>query len=144
MGNKIQSEYRNDEDFSRNLDAYYKASAKMTEAKKEMSDALSSIFDYLGYTNDNTPGTVRYKDDKYEITLKQKVNKSVDANGLMDYARQNRIPVSKLQELFRFKLEIKAKEFKNASSEDKDGFIPFITTSYGTPDKTIELISKEE
>lgn len=144
MANKIVPILVQDEDFSRNLKEYYKAKADKKDAVARENEALNYCCNFLNYTKDNTPGTVRYADGNFELTFRQKTHTEVDVDALFEYAKEQRISISELRTLFDFKLKVKEETFYMLTEEARRPFEAFISTKYDSPDKEIKLIDKEK
>lgn len=110
MANRIESIQVVDEEFSKDLAGYFSALADKKKADEDAKASLARCLEFVGYDK-NAPGTVRYSDNAYELTLTQTVRREVDVDALFEYVKEKRIPLSELRSVFQFKLEVKQKNF---------------------------------
>lgn len=136
MANRIESIQVWDEEFSKDLAGYFAAMADKKKADEEAKASLARCLEFVGYDR-NAPGTVRYTDKAFELTLTQTVKREVDVDALFEYAKKERIPLSELRNVFQFKLEVKQKNFYMLPEDRRREFEPFITSKFGEPKKEI-------
>lgn len=136
MANRIESIQVVDEEFSKDLAGYFAAMADKKKADEEAKASLARCLEFVGYDR-NAPGTVRYTDNAFELTLTQTVKREVDVDALFEYAKKERIPLSELRNVFQFKLEVKQKNFYMLPEDRRREFEPFITSKFGEPKKEI-------
>ena len=103
------------------------------EKRRELEDRMISEFQLPEVYE----GTKSWKSDEYKVKVTYRLNKRIDADMLQELAAENGL-TSHLGELFRWKPEVNAKEWKAASPEITSALEKAITTNVGRPSFSIE------
>lgn len=103
------------------------------EKRRELEDRMIAEFQLPEVYE----GTKSWKSDEYKVKVTYRLNKRIDADMLQELAAENGL-TSHLGELFRWKPEVNAKEWKAASPEITSALEKAITTNVGRPSFSIE------
>lgn len=103
------------------------------EKRRELEDRMIAEFQLPEVYE----GTKSWKSDEYKVKVTYRLNKRIDADLLQELAAENGL-TSHLGELFRWKPEVNAKEWKAASPDITSALEKAITTNVGRPSFSIE------
>ena len=115
------------------------AEKQAQEARREIEDL---IINEMGIST-QSDGNQSFEVGEYKIKTTCRMNRRIDVDALQEIAAENGL-AEHLGKLFRWKPEINAKAWRDASSDITEPLLNAITTKPGRPSFSIELKTNEQ
>lgn len=108
------------------------AERKATERRREIEDKIMALLN----VDETLDGTENFVNDKFKIKVVGRLNRKVDSEKVFQIAAETGYS-QQIWDIFRWKAEVNANNWKSAADQLTEAFLPAITTQPGRPSFTI-------